>query len=347
MYATALRVGASAIDSLGGLDLEESGMATAKAKTKPISIKPVVNPTAGFVTVNVFDGTRQAITSSVQILLTVRDGAQNQLVRKFVNGPRIRMELPFHNNFADNYSIVAFADGYEQAGFQPVTIGPHAPAQLDLMLLLNDGAFHFARAGWSEILAKKPLLGQIFAASVTGAAGDTYAGLVEDHPERVACLLNITTAMQQISLPQKSPLDYFKNFDLTALAPDRIFGYADAALVDQVRLAAQHGEFDTQPAIDLTLHGDATSSFKQNQFGEANVQLTFHEKNRKIIDGVHCVYVEPDIDYYKDPAAHVLLEVIPNELTGKVSNPRVVYVLRWMAGRHAGVPDFDPLYTIE
>jgi hypothetical protein len=153
--------------------------------------------------------------------------------------------------------------------------------------------------------------------------------------------------MQQISLPVKTPLDYFKTFDLGALKPDRIFGYADAKLVDQVRTAAQQGEFETEPAIDLGLHGDATSSFKQIQFGEANVQLTFHEHNRKTIDGVDCVYVEPDIDYFKDPGAHLLLEVIPNGLTGNVSNPRVVYVLRWIAGRHAGIPEFDPLYTIE
>ena len=63
--------------------------------------------------------------------------------------------------------------------------------------------------------------------------------------------------MQQISLPQLSPLDYFKTFDLPALAPDRIFGFADAKLVNQVKLAAQQGEFDTQPAIDLTLHPGA------------------------------------------------------------------------------------------
>jgi hypothetical protein len=69
--------------------------------------------------------------------------------------------------------------------------------------------------------------------------------------------------MQQISLSQKSPLDYFKSFDLTALAPDPIFGYADANLVNQVRLAAQQGEFDIQPAIDLTPHGDATSGLSQ------------------------------------------------------------------------------------
>jgi len=322
-------------------------MATARTATEPISIKPAVDPNTGFVTVNVFDGTRQAMPKGTQILLTVRDGAQNQLFRDYVNGPSVKLELPFHNNFADAYSIVAFADGYEQAGFQPVAIGPNAPAQLDLMLLSKNAAFHFAGARWTDIVAQKPLLGQIFTASVTGAAIDTYSELMEDHPDRLACLLNITTAMQQISLPQNSPLDYFKTFDLAALAPDRIFGYADAELVDQVRLAAQQGEFDIEPAIDLTLHGDATSSFKQNQFGEANVQLTFHEKNRQTIDGVDCVYVEPDIDYFKDPAAHLLLEVIPNGLTGNVSNPRVVYVLRWIAGRHAGVPNFDPLYTIE
>ena len=321
-------------------------MATAKPATEPISVKPAVDPSTGLVTVNAFDGTRQPIQQGTQILLTVRDGAQNQLFRDFVKGASVQLELPFHNNFADNYSIVASADGYEQAGFQPVVIGPNAPAQLDLMLLAKNGTFHFGTARWTNILAQKPLVGKIFAASVTGAA-DAYADLMEDHPDRLACLLNITTAMQQISLPQGSPLDYFKTFDLAALAPDRIFGYADAKFVDQVRLAAQHGEFDTEPAIDLTLHGDATSSFKQIQFGEANVQLTFHEKNRQTIDGIDCVYVEPDIDYFKDPAAHLLLEVIPNGLTGNVSNPRVVYVLRWIAGRHAGVPEFDPLYTIE
>jgi hypothetical protein len=58
-------------------------------------------------------------------------------------------------------------------------------------------------------------------------------------------------------------------------------------------------------------------------------------------------YVERDIDYYKDSSAHLVLEVIPNSLTDNVSNPRVVYVPRWIAERHAGIPEFDPLYTIQ
>ena len=321
-------------------------MAQAKAATEPISIQPAVNPTTGLVTVNIFDGTRNAMPQDKQILLTVIDGAQKQLYRDYIGGSSVTLELPFHNNFADKYSIIAFADGYEQAGFQPVAIGPNAPQQLDLMLLPKHGTFQFAHAQWGDVVAMKPLFAEIFAAGVGGNARDGYEQLMEDHPDRLACLLNLTTAMQQISLPQGTPLGYFRNFDIPNLAADRIFGYADAQLVDQVRLAAQQGEFDTEPAIDLALHGDATSSFKQIQCGEASVQLTFHEKNRKTIDGVDCVYVEPDIDYYRNPAAHLLLEVIPNGLTGAVSSPRVVYVLRWIAGRHAGVPDFDPLYTI-
>jgi hypothetical protein len=41
----------------------------------------------------------------------------------------------------NNYSIVAFVDKYEQAGFQPVPLSPNAPGQLDLMLLPKDSAF--------------------------------------------------------------------------------------------------------------------------------------------------------------------------------------------------------------
>ena len=58
----------------------------------------------------------------------------------------------------------------------------------------------------------------------------------------------------------------------------------------------------------------------------------------KLIDGVNCIMMEPDIDYYKDLAAHTLLEVISNGLSGNLTDPRQVYVLRWIAGRHAGVP---------
>jgi hypothetical protein len=56
--------------------------------------------------------------------------------------------------------------------------------------------------------------------------------------------------------------------------------------------------------------------------------------------------LEPDIDYFKDLAAHALLEVVPNAVTNSLTDPAQVYVLRWMAGRRSGTPEFNPLYTI-
>src|ERR1035438_10072154 len=135
-------------------------MATARPATEPISVKPAVAPDTGLVTVNAFDGTRQPMPQGTQILLTVRDGAQNQLFRNNVSGPTVRLELPFHNNFADNYAILAFVEKYEQAGYQPVAISPNAPGQLDLMLLPKDGSFHFAGARWTDLVAKRPALAQ-------------------------------------------------------------------------------------------------------------------------------------------------------------------------------------------
>jgi hypothetical protein len=76
------------------------------------------------------------------------------------------------------------------------------------------------------------------------------------------------------------------------------------------------------------------------------VQLTFHEGEKTTINGVNCAMVEPDIDYYRDPAAHILLEVLPNALTHTLTDPAEVYVLRWIAGQTAGIPEFRPLYTI-
>lgn len=45
----------------------------------------------------------------------------------------------------------------------------------------------------------------------------------------------------------------------------------------------------------------ATSSWKQIQFGEANVQLTFHENDTATIDGVPCVMIEPEMTTIRIP----------------------------------------------
>jgi hypothetical protein len=89
------------------------------------------------------------------------------------------------------------------------------------------------------------------------------------------------------------------------------------------------------------------------QFDVANVQLTFHGRDTATFQDenhnpVQCLKIEPDIDYYKDLGAHGLLEVIPNAVTHSLTDPMVVYMLRWMAARReVHLPEFNPLYTVE
>lgn len=96
------------------------------------------------------------------------------------------------------------------------------------------------------------------------------------------------------------------------------------------------------------MHPGATLSYKQTQFDVTNVQLTFHEHNKKTLEGprgsVECVVIEPDIDFYKDLLAHFFSEVLPNKFTGRLTDPRAVYLLRWMAGKQTET-EFDPLYV--
>ncbi len=88
------------------------------------------------ISIGLFSGTRQPFPAGEQVLLTVRDGNQQQVFRDYVNKPGFKLTgLPFHNNFGDNYTVVAWAKGYVQAGFTPLKVTPAMPAALDLMLV--------------------------------------------------------------------------------------------------------------------------------------------------------------------------------------------------------------------
>jgi hypothetical protein len=303
---------------------------------------------AATIRVNLFDGTRNLLPKTTDVLLTVFDGFKKQIYRDYYASARVSFPVPFYDNAGDNYTVIASAKDCLQAGFFPVKVSPAVPEDIDLVLLPKDADFDFRAARWDSLQTTRPewmpLL--MHGAADEASAKDRYTQLLEQRPESLAALLNILEAASQINLPSGCPLDYFKEliWDDT-MQRDRFFGYADRGLVDQVRRAARQGLFQQEPGTAI-FHPGATDSYKQVQFGEANVQLTFHENSAKVIDGVDCIKVEPDIDYYKDAGAHALLEVVVNGITGSLTDPKQVYVLRWMAGRHAGVPDFDPPYAL-
>jgi hypothetical protein len=295
---------------------------------------------------NVADGTRGPISSKIDLLIRINDGAQKQLFADYKTGPSVTFSVPFDDNFEDNYTVLVTASGFRDAGFFPVTVSPAFDTTIDLMLVPKKAGYRFL--DWSAFSAGYPRLASFLACDGDEVEARThYEDLMDNKQPALASLLNLTAAMSVINLPVGTPLDYFKEIEWDdSLAQDRFFGFADQAIVQQVRTAVAQGEFVPEPAPSL-FHGDATSSFKQVQFGEANVQLTFHENTTKKIGGVQCIRVEPDIDYYQDVAAHTLLEVIPNALSHGLTDPQMVYVLRWIAGRHAGIPEFDPSYVLE
>jgi hypothetical protein len=293
----------------------------------------------------IFDGSRKLFSAAADFLVTITDGNETQQVRNYFQSSELFFDLPFFDNLGDNYTVVVWAKGYKQAGFTPVLLSDTYQKTLDIMLVPDDPGFSFADAKWDVIAPLYPFLGTGVDA---GAAATRYGDLMENTEETLACILNLCEAMSQIVLSQGTPLDYIKQLRWDAPftpAQDRFFAWCDPRLIDQVKIGAAAHQFAVENNPGL-FHPGATSSWKQIEFGEANVQLTFHEGDKQTIGDVECIMVEPDIDYFRDLGAHAIFEVIPNAITHSLTNPVEVYVLRWITGQTAGIPEFDPRFAI-
>ena len=298
--------------------------------------------------IRIFDGTRQPFAAPASFRVVITDGrGQLHLDRNFPQATILVTGLPSFDGGVDGkYSVVITAQGYQDVGYQPVLVSDRVLTTLDLMLISNNPGFSFVNARWPAAKQAYPFLS--LATEDPVAAQRRYEDLLEAELP-LACFLNIVEAMSQIVLPQQTPLDYLKLVywegtyaNAAPPAQDRFYAWCDKGLVDQVRQATQAGIFVPAP---YSLHPGATNSWKQVNFGEANVQLTFHEH------AVHpehpdWIIVEPDIDYFRNSANHVFLEVLPNIVTHHLTDPIMVYVLRWIAGQTLQTPEFDPLYTV-
>jgi hypothetical protein len=302
----------------------------------------------GKIIINFFDGTRQPFAT--RVLLAVTDGNKRTVFRDFVQASTVSIDVPFFDNSGDQYTVLASPDKGLDAGFFPVNVSPTADQQVFLMFLPKEQDAEYNFASWKDLQQHSPRLVELFSqgAGDKDKAQQRYEGLMEDKPRSLACLFNILTACRDIHLPQSTVLDYFRQFVWDSqdfpMLQDRFYVWADPMIVSQVRQA------NTQPAPTFAeeknpglLHKGATTSYKQIALGEANVQLTFHE-NEPSPAGTKWVLVEPDIDYFRDMTAHFFLEVIPGFFG--LTDPNSVYVLRWIAGRQAGMPEFNPPYTI-
>ncbi|PYU26362.1 MAG: hypothetical protein DMG30_02405 [Acidobacteria bacterium] len=301
-----------------------------------------MNSTATSIRVNIVDGGLQPLPPTSNVLVHVRQGATDTIPPQSIKGGAALLvnDLEFHDNFMDTYTVIAYADGYQQAGtFVAVKRDRENP--ITLMLVKGNATFRFQ--SWDDLKRDDlEAVGFLVCEGDEASARANYERVAREHPEVLASLLNLIAAMRGIKLGDASPLVYFKQilWDST-MAQDRFFGYVDPAIIPAVRAAADTGHFAEEKGC-AEFHPGATCSYKQIDYDVANVQLTFHEDDTKLIDGVKCVKIEPDIDYYKDLLAHGLGEVIPNKLKHQLTNPVVVYGLRY----NAEGDEFDPGYAV-
>ena len=305
--------------------------------------------------VNLFDGRRESLDPDAEPHVQVFNGdsPSKRVGDAYKKANSFRFpDLEYSDNFIDNFRVIASADGYYDAGFVPVKMSRNQTQTIDLMLLPKHSSFNFTSAHWNQLPAKRGELYELIRGGLDDATAQArYEHLMEQDQSSLAALLNITAALADIHLPIDSgttALSYYRqliwdNEMNEAPTQDRFYAWADNALIDRVVEAAHQGHFTPEHLAGWMHHG-ASRSYKQNQFAEANVQITFHE-NLPSPEGL--VKVETDIDYYKNPVAHALLEVIPNHFTKGKTNPVQAYALRWIAARTQKLPEFGPLYTIE
>ena len=315
------------------------------------------------IVLTIVNGARQPWRPGTDVLVTAMNGRQKLVVRDFVKIPpdgRIGFSnLPVQNNLDDRFTVLVSAKHHADAGFTPVRIEADTTHALHLMMLRRAADFTFDP--FATLKGDKHL--HTFLCGNDPAHPDDaaarYDELQQKNKPALACLLNIAAALNQVTLVgheglESNPLSSFKALD--SVRQDRIFAWVDARLENQIAATAQTpagsgvSRFVPAPA---GMHEGATVSYKQTDFGEGNVQFSFHGETR-MVNGVECVKVDVDIDYFKDTAAHLLFEVFPNTLNAKIhgkhasaslTDPRKVYGMRWIAGQRFGRP-FEPLYTL-
>jgi hypothetical protein len=330
-------------------------------------------PDTATIVVHAYTGARQLFPANMKWTAQTRDGRSpgggQQPLFFDITGSSVALSVPYFDNLFDQYTVIGNAKGYDDSAWYPVHVNDEAPVDLDLMFLAKDATPQFAGATWTKLQQSRHGIADIVTRGCGSPAdaADKYAEVIEKRPDSLACFLNIVTALADMRLPSgKCPLDYYWNIAWpagdfkdpnwvvnldTTFKQDRFFCYVDQAILPDVRSAVGRG-FSQEADPQAWGHAGATESYKQTQFDMANVQLTFHGRDTaSFLDTngsqVSCVKIEPDIDYYKDVAAHGLLEVVPNWITKGLTDPRVVYAMRWMTTKREGLPDFDPLYTVE
>src|SRR5215475_8979436 len=107
---------------------------------------------------NLFASTRQPINPNFEYLLRINNGHHQQVHSGFHKGQPPIFEVPFFDNFGDNYSVSVSAKKYHDSGFFPVKVSHAELRRLALMLLPKKNQYNFANAQWDLLKQTDPAL---------------------------------------------------------------------------------------------------------------------------------------------------------------------------------------------
>jgi hypothetical protein len=246
-------------------------------------------PKTGSILIKLADGSRNSLPAKTRWSAMIHDGRSPEEWQRLdvpgAGSAEIVKGLRYFDNLFDAYTVLVSADGYESAGWLPVHLSPSGPVTVELMLLQKDSHLNFSGASWESLKAHRPRYAEILSIGCDDPR-TRYRNLADQSEGLLlACILNLLTAMSQIVLPSKrSPIEYYWEpiweSSEFSMAQDRFYAYVDEALVDDVIQAGKLGAF-TKENDPKAFHSGATLSYKQVQFDVTNVQLTFHQNNRR------------------------------------------------------------------
>jgi hypothetical protein len=313
------------------------------AGTEQWTVEHLTLVTDGAIRLSLFDGSRQLLKNG-DVIVRLLDGSQKAVVSGSYAASNLLFKgLPFHDNSTDNYTVVVSANGFENVGFTPVRLSAGVVTNLNLMLLPKVPRFNFRQALWPLLKQSQPALVQLLShgSGGDGVAQERYRRLREDQPATLASFFNLTAAMAQNRLSQGTPVDYLKELVWDASFNQSGFSaYASVKLLDEIKAAAQRGEFLAHPP-NLIRPG-VTAAYSEIHFGEVNLWLLFFGNDRRTIDGVDCMKLAAEIRYSRDAGGHTLLAPAPPR-EGMLP-PQLVYQLRWTTSSQA---EFKPPYTVD
>ena len=282
--------------------------------------------------IELYDSRRTLVSADFECQVTLLRGDYRQVHRGRHQGATLQFELELTNGPLDNYVVHVAAPNHYDAWYHPVNLRRFGGRSLSLMMLPRKTRYLFSP--WAGLAVDlRRFLGQ----------DSSYYDELLDHSEetqdKLAAIHNFTTALKSIELEGRSVFSYFRQLLVAGeRAPerDRFYSLAHKDLEPALERARRQKLWAKG---STAFHPGSTVSYKEKTYGEGNIQLSLYgNEQASLRDGL---LVEVDT------LSHGLLELVPNKLLEKTTDPKMAYRLRWMAMRNVAGLEFDPPYVLE